>query len=333
MSIPQVRSSAYQPFVSLIEQSGASVERGLATDVIPAIVQRDAEMLVPLHLAHSYLQWGARKIGRADFGFLAGASMRIFDLGEFGRHLHRSFTLHDLLMKFGSHFSQYSSAEKIWWVRDGEDINLCHAYLQPTGLGARYAEQCALLLMRDIVRNAAGRDWQPRVVFSPDRSDAKLFRDEFDDPEFRQAGFKGFSFPAEFMSRPFDWYRSGGTVNAVQDLGAFANSVPSSDFAGALKQVIATMMSEGRCRLEQVAAALDIHPRTLERRLASLEQDYSELLAQVRFESALRLMGDPRNRLTDIAFELGFSDASNFSRTFRQWTGMKPSEFRRRRFG
>ncbi|MCG6858361.1 MAG: helix-turn-helix transcriptional regulator [Salaquimonas sp.] len=91
-------------------------------------------------------------------------------------------------------------------------------------------------------------------------------------------------------------------------------------------------MTEGQCGLEQVARALGLHPRTLQRRLAASGQDYSEILAQARFEKALRLMDDPTLRIFDIALELGFLDTSNFSRSFRLWTGVTPSIFRAAHF-
>jgi AraC-like DNA-binding protein len=72
-----------------------------------------------------------------------------------------------------------------------------------------------------------------------------------------------------------------------------------------------------------------MHPRTLQRKLSALGQDYSELLSQIRYEKTLLLMQDPDFRIFDIALELGFQDASNFSRSFRQWTGVTPTEFRK----
>jgi AraC-like DNA-binding protein len=54
-------------------------------------------------------------------------------------------------------------------------------------------------------------------------------------------------------------------------------------------------------------------------------------LTEVRFETALRLMSDPTLRVIDVAYELGYTDASNFTRAFRSWTGLTPLEFRRRR--
>ena len=83
---PQVRSSAYFPFVQFMEDIGAPVERGLEEALVPAIVRRDPETLVPVHLAHAFLERNARAIGLPDFGFVVGQNARICRdrLGSFG---------------------------------------------------------------------------------------------------------------------------------------------------------------------------------------------------------------------------------------------------------
>lgn len=44
---------------------------------------------------------------------------------------------------------------------------------------------------------------------------------------------------------------------------------------------------------------------------------------------AVEMMRDPRARLIDIGLELGYSEAANFTRAFRRWTGEAPRLYRR----
>jgi AraC-like DNA-binding protein len=39
-------------------------------------------------------------------------------------------------------------------------------------------------------------------------------------------------------------------------------------------------------------------------------------------------VGDEGLELADVAFRLGFSDVSSFSRSFRRWTGVSPGRYR-----
>ncbi len=326
--VPQVRGSAYLPFVEFLDTAGVSIDRGIERDLVPAIVHRDGEALVPVHLAHSFLEKGAHKLGREDFGILVGRNFRVVELGAFGRSLYRSLTLNDALNKVQSTFSLYSSAERVWWMRKTKDMAFfLHTYVHETKPGSRYARHCALTLMRDMIRLAAGRNWQPSIVLTPDLNDISILREEFCEPEFRQSRYSGFSFPAALLSLPV--HRHEDCRGAVSDKDAFDTATPGNDFLGSLRQVIMTLMPERQSGLEHVAQALGVHPRTLQRRLRALGQDYSELLSQIRFEKTLRLMQDSDLRIFDIALELGFQDASNFSRSFRQWTGVTPTEYRK----
>jgi AraC-like DNA-binding protein len=44
----------------------------------------------------------------------------------------------------------------------------------------------------------------------------------------------------------------------------------------------------------------------------------------------MRYVAEPHIPLTEIAFLLGYSELSAFSRAFRQWTGMAPVHYRQR---
>jgi AraC-like DNA-binding protein len=70
--------------------------------------------------------------------------------------------------------------------------------------------------------------------------------------------------------------------------------------------------------------------RVLQRRLSEFGLTYSQLVDEVRLELARRLFENSRLNLSDIAQELGYSDAAHFTRAFVRWTGVTPSAFRRR---
>ena len=45
-------------------------------------------------------------------------------------------------------------------------------------------------------------------------------------------------------------------------------------------------------------------------------------------ETAKQALTDPTNSLAEIAFLVGFEEQSSFSRAFKRWTGVSPSEHR-----
>ena len=70
--------------------------------------------------------------------------------------------------------------------------------------------------------------------------------------------------------------------------------------------------------------------RTLQRRLADEGLSYRDLLDELRYETALDLLQDPENTITEVANLLGYSDPSHFSRAFRRMAGVSPGEYQKK---
>lgn len=82
--------------------------------------------------------------------------------------------------------------------------------------------------------------------------------------------------------------------------------------------------------LDTLAGELHMSPRTLIRRLAAEGTRYQQLLDNVREELACWQLVHTPDSIEAIALALGYDSASNFSRTFRRWTGTTPGAFRAR---
>lgn len=78
----------------------------------------------------------------------------------------------------------------------------------------------------------------------------------------------------------------------------------------------------------KVASLLAMSSRSLQRRLQEHGTSYVEVLRDTRRELAISHLRQPQCSITEIAFLLGFEDASAFARAFRSWTGVSPSTFR-----
>lgn len=81
--------------------------------------------------------------------------------------------------------------------------------------------------------------------------------------------------------------------------------------------------------LDDVARALGLSPRTLKRRLAAEETTFGRVREGHLRERATLLLRGEAHGIEEIAARLGYSDAANFSRAFRRWTGQPPGAWRR----
>jgi AraC-like DNA-binding protein len=84
--------------------------------------------------------------------------------------------------------------------------------------------------------------------------------------------------------------------------------------------------------VDMAAIARDLHMSvaTLRRRLAEEGTTHREIVDDVRHGLALRHIEAGTLAVSEIAFLLGFSNVSAFSKAFRRWTGSSPLEFRSR---
>lgn len=81
--------------------------------------------------------------------------------------------------------------------------------------------------------------------------------------------------------------------------------------------------------LAQVAKRMHMSGRTLKRRLQAQGTTYSRLVEEQRREAAQLLLQSSDVSIEEVAQRLGYSDAANFTRAFRRWTGASPRAFRR----
>jgi AraC-like DNA-binding protein len=100
-----------------------------------------------------------------------------------------------------------------------------------------------------------------------------------------------------------------------------------NDLLESISTHLRTHLDEPRA-LEETASDLNISVRTLRRRLADLDLSYRNLVDQARHERAVDLLRRTSMTHGEIALATGFSDARNFRRAFKRWTGQLPSDIR-----
>ena len=91
-----------------------------------------------------------------------------------------------------------------------------------------------------------------------------------------------------------------------------------------VRAALAIELRGGDPSAERVAAALSMHPKTLTRHLRSEGTTFRRLLDELRRQLAERYLRQAGLSVEEVAFLLGYSEASAFHRAFRRWTGRAP---------
>jgi AraC-like DNA-binding protein len=95
-----------------------------------------------------------------------------------------------------------------------------------------------------------------------------------------------------------------------------------------VKSAIIKHMHDGNITVNKIAKKVFMSVRSLHRNLNGLGTSFGSILDEVRRELAEHYVSDTREDLTEVAFRLGYSEQSSFSRAFKRWTGMSPSAYR-----
>lgn len=104
--------------------------------------------------------------------------------------------------------------------------------------------------------------------------------------------------------------------------------LPSASLSARVIGLLGEQLAHGEPDRAELARALNLSERTLQRRLAEEDCSYQQLLADTRRQLAEQHLRDGRLPAAEIALLLGYSEPSVFFRAFRQWTGLTPGEYR-----
>jgi AraC-like DNA-binding protein len=80
---------------------------------------------------------------------------------------------------------------------------------------------------------------------------------------------------------------------------------------------------------EAVARTLALSPRTLTRRLEEAGTSFTAILDETRRALAEQYLARTDYSVAEVAYLVGFAEASSFNRAFRRWTGRAPGDARR----
>lgn len=133
------------------------------------------------------------------------------------------------------------------------------------------------------------------------------------------------------MERPLPTANPELSRNSEEIAMKYLSRLNQKQLSQQVRRHIVEALPSGQIREEEIASRLNLSTRTLQRRLLDEGVNFGDLLQSVRRELAENYITDTQLSVSEIAYLLGFSDQANFTRAFKRWFGVAPTDWRRNR--
>ena len=105
-------------------------------------------------------------------------------------------------------------------------------------------------------------------------------------------------------------------------------SGPSRSMADETRNIVEALIHTSPCTIAEVARAIGVHSRTLQRDLKREGVTFEAIRDEVRRDRARQLLEDRSQSITQVSLQLHYATASAFTRSCRRWFRNPPSRVR-----
>lgn len=258
-------------------------------------------------------------------GLNVARSIYVTELGLVGYAIFHSRTLHSALGRL-ARFVRIISEAVQFDVEETAKYAVVTWQAHPSLAVLRHPVEVGAALVVTIARQLTGTDLHPAKVDLPGSR-----------PETEMEYRSFFGCPVEFdapVARVFFWRdqvalktraADDTLVNYLDEL-ATIKLHPLADkeqsVTDSVRRTLWSMLPGGRPDLWRTAEELGISVRTLQRRLGEEGNSFSQVLDDLRRGLSRELLADRRMSVSEVAFMLGYSEASAFQRAYRRWWGI-----------
>ena len=227
-------------------------------------------------------------------------------------------------------YKQLTCPEEIVQEKDDEEWSIQFRWLLADEIEPPLLIECAFAWLLSIGRHGTGTRLSPvRVELLQPRAHVKAIERHFGCPVVCGAVRNAIVFRAADAERPF-------VTRNAELLGMLAPQFEEElkrenadeNFLERVRSAIQQKLTGQRPTIEDIADALHVSPRTLQRRLQDEGSSFQRVLEEARHHLARHYLNNSFLELNEAAYLLGYNDANSFVRAFRTWEGMPPARWR-----
>ncbi len=331
--MPLIRAAGITGFGALVRELGGDPEAMARRARLPLEALHDDELLVDDASLGRVLEIAAADLDVPDLGLRIAERQGFEMLGTLAVAIQSSPTIGEALDCTSRYLFVHARGLSVQAVDDPHGARgvVAVRYGPPAG-GALFPQgmDSGLGFLHRSIRYLVGGPYGLRTVELPHRPVAPLARYEefFGVPVTIGRPAALLRVPTSLSSLPVATVNGAVRELALAHLEAQGQG-PGREVAPQVRAVLEQSLGTSPVEVESIASLLNVHPRTLQRRLAEEGTSFATILDELRMARAKRYLRSTSMPMTQVAAALGLSEQSALSRCCRRWWDRTPSEVRR----
>jgi AraC-like DNA-binding protein len=313
--------------VHALEARGVATPTILKAAGLASVPSNDPLARVPLTSVRQLLAAAVELTGDPYFGLYAANFLHTANLHALGYAMLASSTLRDMCERLVKYFRLLSGSSRPVLVEAGGGARL--EFRLVTEPPALTDDVFGLFLARLIVTVSDGKARPTRIDLHrpapPD--DGVRHRRAFGCPVSFDAPYTSFVFDNSALDVALTGACRELAENNERIVVGYLAKLDRSDIQMRVRALLLQELANGNVTKESIAKKLCMSPRTLQIKLAKSNTTFQDVVNETRRALACGYIENSGMSITEIAYTLGFSDTSNFSRAFRRWTGHSPRAY------
>jgi len=180
-----------------------------------------------------------------------------------------------------------------------------------------------------LCRTASSESFRPikAEVDHEDFQHAAEYEEVFGCPVEFQTGKTMFWFDKQSLIEPLPGNNLDVVIGNDRVVERYLEVLDPDQVTTEVRKLLVTLFPTGEANQQVVAQRMARSVSTLQRQLNMEGTSYREVQDEIREQLAAEYVREGKYSLSQVAYLLGFSDQSNFSRAFKRWKGVSPKEF------
>ena len=326
-----VPTAAAKNIISVAVSRTRGIDLCEAANLDPSRID-DPTVRIPLMKLVELYECAAR-MGKDDFfGLRVGAT---FDHRLFGLYhyvVRNSPNIGEALRRIGRYSSLWTQGVEFRVETENSAARFILQYKDPFVMDTRQHSEAVLLAIFRLCRAVASRGLTAREVrfCHAVPKDISQHKRLFEAPIHFRMPNNELIFDRDVLQYPLHSADTQLGEVLVQHAEHLLTTIPQEDLLlFRAESALCRAMRNGRIGLHAISESLGMSTRSLQRALKNDGITYQGLLSNIRRELSQEYLLHSQKRVSEIAYLLGYSHPSEFSRVFRAWTGMAPKEYRR----